>query len=87
VALGQLRDEIESDDALARSCHDLVHGVGREAYKKYGDFSEAMKYQDEICNSGYLHGIIESRFSESTDPFVAIQTMCSKHPQDNFLSW
>jgi hypothetical protein len=87
VALGQLRDEIETDDALARSCHDLVHEVGREAYKKYGDFSEAMKYQDEVYNSGYLHGIIESHFSESTDPCVAMQTMCNKHPQDNFLSW
>ena len=47
---------------LCASCHDLVHEVGREAYKKYGDFSEAMKYQDEVCNSGYLHGYIESRF-------------------------
>lgn len=87
VALAQLRDEIETDDALARSCHDLVHEVGREAYKKYGDFSEAMNYQDEVCNSGYLHGIIESRFSESDDPFVTMQTMCSEYPQGNFLSW
>ena len=87
VALGRVRDEIETDDALARSCHDLVHEVGREAYKKYGDFGEAMKYQDEVCNSGYLHGIIESRFSESDDPFVAMQTMCGEYPQGSFLSW
>jgi plastocyanin len=87
VALGQLRDEIETNDALARSCHDLVHEIGHEAYNKYGDFSEAMKYQDEICNSGYLHGIIESRFSESDDPFAIMQTMCDEYPQSSFLSW
>ncbi len=87
VALGQLREEIETDDALARSCHDLVHEVGREAYKKYGDFSEAMKYQDEVCNSGFLHGIIEARFSESDDVFADMRTMCDQYPPESYLSW
>jgi len=87
VALGRLRDEIEMDEALSRSCHDLVHEIGREAYKKYEDFSEAMKYQDEICNSGYLHGIIESRFSESDDVFADMRTICDEYPLGGFLSW
>ncbi len=87
VALGRLRDEIEANDALARSCHDLVHELGRAAYEKYGDFGEAMKYQDEICNSGYLHGIIEARFSESDDVFADMQTMCEQYPPESSLSW
>jgi hypothetical protein len=87
VALGQFRDEIEANDALARSCHDLVHELGREAYKKYEDFGEAMKYQDEICNSGYLHGIIEARFSESDDVFADIRTMCDQYTPESSLSW
>ncbi len=87
VALGQLRDEIETDDALLRSCHALVHDIGREAYEKYRGFSEAMRYQDEICNSGYLHGIIESRFSESEDIFADMRTMCDQYPLESFLSW
>lgn len=44
VALVRLREGIEKDDALLRSCHPLVHDVGRVAYEKYGDFGEAMKY-------------------------------------------
>jgi plastocyanin len=52
MALDRLRMEIEKDDALSRSCHSLVHEIGREAYREYGDVGEAMKYRDEVCNSG-----------------------------------
>jgi hypothetical protein len=60
---------------------------GRESYGKYEDFGEAMKYQDEICNSGYLHGIIEARFSESEDVFADMETMCDEYPTNSTLSW
>jgi plastocyanin len=87
AALEKLREEIRTDDALARSCHPLVHDVGHAAYEKYGDFGEAMKYQDEVCNSGYLHGIIESRFEESDDVFADMKTMCDPYPQGSYMSW
>ena len=87
AALVRLREEIEKDDALLRSCHPLVHDVGRAAYEKYGDFGEAMKYQDEVCNSGYLHGIIETRLSESDDVFADMKTMCDPYQQGSFLGW
>jgi plastocyanin len=86
-ALEKLRAEIRIDDALARSCHPLVHDVGHAAYEKYGDFGEAMKYQDEVCNSGYLHGIIESRFEESNDVFADMKKMCDPYPQGSYMSW
>jgi plastocyanin len=87
VALDRLRAEIETDDALSRSCHSLVHEIGREAYEEYGDVGEAMKYRDEVCNSGYLHGIIETRFSESEDVFSDMQTMCDGYRERSFLGW
>ncbi len=87
VALDQIRADIETDDALSRSCHAIVHEIGREAYQKYGDFGEAMKYRDELCNSGYLHGIIESKFSESRDVFADMNTMCDKYEQGSYTSW
>lgn len=87
VALDRLRVEIETDDALSRSCHSLVHEIGREAYEEYGDVGEAMKYRDEVCNSGYLHGIIETKFSESKDVFSEMQTMCDGYRAGGFLSW
>ena len=87
VALDHIRGEIETDDALSRSCHALVHEVGREAYEKYGDFGEAMKYRDELCNSGYLHGIIESKFSQSEDVFADMKTMCGRYEPGRYMSW
>jgi plastocyanin len=87
VALEKLRREIKTEDALARSCHPLVHDIGHAAYEKYGDFGEAMKYQDEVCNSGYLHGIIESRFSESDDVFADMKTMCDQYRSGSYMSW
>ena len=75
------------DGALLRSCHALVHEVGHEAYEKYGDFARAMAYQDEICNSGYLHGVIESHFWESDDVIVATRTVCDAYRLESFMSW
>lgn len=87
VALAELRERIKTDNALLRSCHALIHEIGHEAYVKYGHFAEAMRYQDEICNSGYLHGIIESHFSKSQDVFVAMKEVCNGYRLGSFLSW
>ncbi|MCH7641320.1 hypothetical protein IID22_03930, partial [Patescibacteria group bacterium] len=86
-ALTELRERVKTNNALLRSCHVLVHEIGHEAYQKYGDFGKAMKYQDEICNSGYLHGIIETHFSKSVDFSTAMQTVCNPYPLGKYLSW
>lgn len=86
-ALSLIREKIKTDDVLARSCHAIVHEIGQNAYQKYNDFGEAMKYQDEVCNSGYLHGVIESHFRESTDIFTTMQTVCSQYKPTSFMGW
>ncbi len=86
-ALTELREKIKTDDMLLRSCHALTHDIGHAAYEKYGDFGEAMQYQDEICNSGYLHGIIETYFRKSADVFLAMKTVCNAYPLGKYLSW
>lgn len=86
-ALLGLREMIHTDPALLRSCHPLVHEIGRIAYEKYGDFGHAMTYRDEVCNSGYLHGVIEAYFSSSADVFAAMQAVCTPYPLGKFLSW
>lgn len=87
IVLADLRERIKTDDPLSRSCHALVHDMGHAAYKKYGDFGEALRFQDELCNSGYLHGIIESHFDASPDVFAAMQTVCDPYPLGKFISW
>ena len=87
AALLELRERIKDDDALLRSCHAIVHDLGHVAYEHYKDFGEAMKYQDEICNSGYLHGIIETHFSKSDDVFDEMKVVCDPYPVEKYLSW
>ena len=78
---------METDEALLRSCHPLVHDIGHAAYEKYGDVAEAMKYQNEVCNSGYLHGIIERRFEESDDILADVNSMCDPYRRGSYLGW
>lgn len=87
LALETLRKEIISDEALARSCHILTHEIGQAAYEKFQDFTVSIKYHGEICNSGYLHGVIESHFSHNEDIFSAVQTVCADYPSGKFLAW
>ncbi len=87
TALAQLRSEIKENDLLAYNCHDVAHTLGHEAFKIYADFGKAMELQDEICNSGYIHGVIEEYFSETTDVFEAMKTVCSPYPAGKFTSW
>ena len=87
AALAQLAEQMQMDNALLRSCHPLVHEIGHEAYERYRDFGEAMKYQDEVCNSGYLHGVIEAHFAGSADIFTAKETICTQYRPGSFFSW
>ena len=87
TALTELRERTVTDERLLRSCHPLVHELGRAAYARYSDFAEAMQYRDEICNSGYLHGVIEAHFSASEDIFTALEDVCAPYPLGKYLSW
>ena len=87
IALTVLREDVAGNPDLLRVCHPLVHAIGHAAYAKYGDFGAAMQYQDEICNSGYLHGIIETHFEESEDLFSALESVCEPYPKETYLSW
>lgn len=75
-ALALVEKRVETDSWLMNHCHPLVHEIGHVAYKKYQDINIALKYQDGVCNSGYLHGVIEEYFANTEDVFAAMQTMC-----------
>ncbi len=87
IILSELREHIKTSNSLLRSCHSLTHEIGQAAYGKYKDFGVALEYQDEICNSGYLHGVIESRFLETSDIFATIQTICDKYNVEKYIGW
>lgn len=87
IALEELHEQSKTDGSLMRSCHALAHDLGREAYGKYKDFGEALYYQKEICNSGYLHGVIEAHFLKSTDIFRDMNTICENYMMGRYKSW
>ncbi len=87
VALEYLHRTSQTNPSLLRSCHSLVHEIGRSAYLRYGDFAKAMSYRNEECNSGYLHGVIEEALAKSPDPLQKIKDICSSYKGETYLSW
>ncbi len=65
----------------------MVREIGHAAYEKYDDFGKAMKYQDELCSSGYVHGVIEERFAQSGDILTDMKTMCADYRAGGYLQW
>lgn len=83
AALGMLRTRIAENIRLASLCHPLAHTVGRAAYVRYG-FSGAIAFRDDVCGTGYLHGIVESHFIGLPDPETAARTLCGPQAADCF---
>jgi hypothetical protein len=67
TALDRLREVADGADSdLATACHGLAHQIGHAALDRYG-FADALQYEDDICGSGYLHGVIEAHFAGIPD--------------------
>jgi hypothetical protein len=90
VALELIKQEIQTDTVLAYFCHHLLHEVGRHAYEKYDDFGKAMSYQDEVCVSAYMHGVMEGFFSHGTNLDVTSLEAgreCNKFDENSHSRW
>ncbi len=86
-ALTQLAELSEKRIVVLRSCHPLVHELGRAAYAKYKDLGKTLSFQEEFCSSGFIHGVLEAYFVDSEDIFVAIKTACSPYADNSFIAW
>jgi len=87
AALLELRSRVASDPAVARDCHAIAHTLGHEAYETAGDFGRALGQADEICNSGFFHGVIEAHFAGVDDVPAAALTACAAYRADTYLGW
>lgn len=79
VALAQLKVLMKDSAAVSRSCHGLVHEIGHETYGKYNDFAAAMAYREDMCGSGFLHGVIETHFAKVDNVFKEMDTICNTY--------
>ncbi|HEY4502120.1 MAG TPA: hypothetical protein VJJ20_03600 [Candidatus Paceibacterota bacterium] len=78
-AIQALEQESQEDARVAALCHDILHEIGRTAYKKYGGFNEAAAFQSDFCNSGYIHGIFESYFKSASSSLSMLAKQCSEY--------
>jgi hypothetical protein len=79
-ALDELDKQMNTNQLVLNSCHTIVHEIGHESYKKYKNFSKAMSFQNDICGSGYIHGVIESHFETVPDVEAEMRRICA--PED-----
>ncbi len=81
-AISQLETESLDSSQTSAYCHDLLHVIGRTAYSKYGSFAPAAKYQNDFCNSGYVHGLFEVYFQNSPDALNNLTLLCEEYAAD-----
>jgi hypothetical protein len=74
LALQEFRHMIDVDPELSNLCHPLAHEVGHAAYAHDG--LKALDANDDICGSGYMHGIIESHFLNVDDIRTELKQTC-----------
>jgi hypothetical protein len=81
------RQRVAADPSFARDCHPLMHHLGHAAFAQYKGFQPAMAQADELCNSGYIHGLIEANFQASPSIDVAISSSCPATKEESFKQW
>ena len=60
VAFTEMVKQYDSDPRNSPHCHQLVHELGRRAYKKYTDLGKALSFEVGWCGGGFTHGVFEA---------------------------
>lgn len=76
-AFDALEEAIIDNPEIENECHDIVHEIGHEAYKKYG-LQESFTFQNDMCGSGYIHGIVEAYFKDHQNENLDANSICIK---------
>ena len=79
VAVAEISALSETDDFVARDCHQVVHDLGNDAAEHYGDVGIALTYEGSACWSGYYHGVVEYAISQfqGTALFEEMPNICT----------
>jgi hypothetical protein len=84
AAFADLKSRYARDPYVKSQCHPLTHVIGRSAAEMFSNVSEAYKYGDGFCWSGYYHGILETFLYEGGVESIHanINTMCKDLNED-----
>lgn len=74
-ALAHLEYAMEQGESVSSVCHALTHSIGHAAYDAHG--LQALQEGNDLCGSGYFHGVIERHFQNTTDILETFTTLCS----------
>ena len=77
AALQRLEALSRKNPAVLNACHAIAHDMGHKAFEKYKDFGKMLKFQDDVCGAGYLHGIIEGFFKHTANAMDTLKTVCA----------
>ena len=58
-AFVDLKARYPTDPRVQALCHAITHHIGQAAFRKYADISAAFLHGDNVCGSGYYHGVLE----------------------------
>jgi hypothetical protein len=78
-ALTELRERSKNERDIVKICHGIAHKIGRFAFKKYGNVNDALQYQDDVCGSGYMHGVVEEYMSTTKNVYDDMMTVCQQY--------
>ncbi|MCE2531331.1 MAG: copper resistance protein CopC/CopD [Acidimicrobiia bacterium] len=86
VAVAEIDALSESDEYIARDCHQVVHDLGNDAAEYYGDVGIALTYEGSPCWSGYYHGVVEYAISQfsGTELFDEMPNICTTAAQEEY---
>jgi hypothetical protein len=78
AALADLERITLKDPYVDGFCHPVAHEIGHAALTRYrGNFTKAVSFLNDVCGSGYLHGVVEEKLQQMPDPETAVTTLCS----------
>ncbi len=86
VAVAEIAALADTDDYVARDCHQVVHDLGNDAADYYGDVGIALTYEGSACWSGYYHGVVEYAISQfaGTELFDEMPNICTTAAQETY---
>ena len=86
VAVAEIAALSETDDYVARDCHQVVHDLGNDAAEYYGDVGIALTYEGSACWSGYYHGVVEYAISQfgGTELFDEMPNICTTAAEEQY---
>lgn len=72
AAFAQLRAAHGSDSYDRAHCHQLTHAIGRAAGATAPDLPAAFAQGEELCGTGYWHGVMETAVAGTAKPALTV---------------